>query len=458
MTAEDKMSKAERRQYLQRMQKRYKKAKRTEKTAMSDEMLIHTGMWRESLKRSMRSNLEPRPRSRQRGPKYKAEFDRELAKIWEATDYVCPERLTPNLVELAEKLASHQELRLTPTLKQQLEQVSVATVHRHLPRIPLAHRHRQPRPALNQHQQNIPTRIIPRNTALPGHFEVDLVYHCGDNLNGEFAFTLQLVDVATGWSGRRAILGRSYLVMEDALISLMTRIPFPIRELHPDNGSEFLNAHLLTFLKTRYPEIALSRSRPAHPNDNRLVEQKNHTLVRQYLGQRRFDTVTQTRFLNTIYDQLSDLYNYIQPAVAAFNIAILMRRPPVGGAGLHPVVVEELQIPLSIGARAAHGLCCGAGMIRGGTAIVCLVIGWHGAQLLQRALHAQTYRIQRLGLGYDLPAAYVRADSRLFLSPSFLSFAHHDPHLSVGCSHSWASWALVYADCSPFRVGISNCH
>ncbi len=315
MTADEKMSKEERRQYLQRMQKRYRHAKRSEKTALLDEMLIHTGMRRESLKRSMRSNLEARPRSRQRGPQYKAEFDRELAKIWEATDYVCPERLTPNLVELAEKLASHQELRLTPTLKQQLEQVSVATVRRHLPRIPLAERRRQPRPALNQHQQNIPTRMIPRNTAHPGHFEVDLVYHCGGDLDGEFVFTLQLIDVATGWSARRAILGRSYLVMEDALISLMTRIPFPIRELHPDNGGEFLNAHLITFLKTRYPEITLSRSRPAHPNDNRLVEQKNHTLVRQYLGQRRFDTVTQTRFLNTTYDQLSDLYNYIQPVM-----------------------------------------------------------------------------------------------------------------------------------------------
>jgi len=315
VTADEKMSKIERRQYLQRMQKRYKNAKRSEKTAMLDEMMIHTGMRRESLKRSMGSDLEGRPRSRQRGPKYKAEFDRELAKIWEATDYVCPERLTPNLVELAEKLASHQELRLTPSLKQQLQQVSVATVRRHLPRIPLAHRRRQPRPALNQHQQNIPTRIIPRNTAQPGHFEVDLVYHCGGDLDGEFVFTLQLIDVATGWSGRRAILGRSYLVMEDALISLMARIPFPIRELHPDNGSEFLNAHLLTFLKTQHPEITLSRSRPAHPNDNRLVEQKNHTLVRQYLGQRRFDTVTQTRFLNTTYDQLSDLYNFIQPVM-----------------------------------------------------------------------------------------------------------------------------------------------
>lgn len=117
MTADENMSKAERRQYLHRLQKRYRKAKRTEKTAVSDEMMMHTGMWRESLKRSMRSNLEPRPRSRQRCPKYMVEFDRELAKIWEAPDYVCPERLTHNLIQLAEQLASHRELNLTLTLK-----------------------------------------------------------------------------------------------------------------------------------------------------------------------------------------------------------------------------------------------------------------------------------------------------------------------------------------------------
>ena len=56
-------------------------------------------------------------------------------------------------------------------------------------------------------------------------------------------------------------------------------------------------------------------SRPSSPNDNRLVEQKNYTLVRQYLGDHRLDTVTQTRFLNTIYAKLDDLYNYIQPVM-----------------------------------------------------------------------------------------------------------------------------------------------
>ena len=98
-------------------------------------------------------------------------------------------------------------------------------------------------------------------------------------------------------------------------MTLRERIPFPILELHPDNGSEFININLLTFLHDHCPHIALSRSRPSFPNDNRLVEQKNHTLVRHYLGDRRLDTVTQTRFLNTIYDKLDDLYNFIQPVM-----------------------------------------------------------------------------------------------------------------------------------------------
>ena len=315
MIADEKMSIDERRQYVKRMQKRYQTAKRTQKTALLNEMEAYTGMHRVSLKRIINGKLERKARRRERGPAYGSEFDAALAKMWEATDYVCAERLTPNLVELAELLQTHDELMLTPTLKQQLSAVSVATVRRHLPRMPLAHRRRKPRPPQNQHQQSIPTRVIPRDTEMPGHFEMDLVHHCGDSATGEYVYTLQLIDVATGWSGRRAILGRSYLVVADALVTLMQRIPFPVLELHPDNGSEFLNAHLLTFLRDRYPFIALSRSRPSSPNDNRLVEQKNYTLVRQYLGDHRLDTVTQSRFLNTIYDKLDDLYNYIQPVM-----------------------------------------------------------------------------------------------------------------------------------------------
>jgi transposase InsO family protein len=315
VTADEKMSIEERRQYLKRMQPRYAAADRQEKTRLIDEMEKYTGMHRVSIKRLINGNLERKRRNQERGKAYRSEFDSALALIWEATDYVCAERLTPNLVSVAEMLEKHQKLYLTPTLRQQLTQVSIATVRRHLPRMPQAHRRRKPQPPLNQYQKQIPTRVIPRNIETPGHFEMDLVHHCGPQATGEYVYTLQLMDVATSWSGRRAILERSYLVVADALVTLFEQIPFDVRELHPDNGSEFLNHHLLTFLRTHYPRLSLSRSRPSFPNDNRLVEQKNYTLVRQYLGDHRLDTVTQTRFLNTIYAKLDDLYNFIQPVM-----------------------------------------------------------------------------------------------------------------------------------------------
>src|ERR1700738_1499896 len=80
--------------------------------------------------------------------------------------------------------------------------------------------------------------------------------------------------------------------------------PFPLKELHPDNGSEFFNAHLVRYWKEKVTGVKLSRSRPWHKNDNRLVEQKNDTLVRQYLGDLRLDTPEQIAALHTLYEDM----------------------------------------------------------------------------------------------------------------------------------------------------------
>ena len=125
---------------------------------------------------------------------------------------------------------------------------------------------------------------IPWDEAEPGHFEVDLVHHCGPSASGEYVHTLQMVDVATGWSERVAVLGRSFRVMRVGFQRCLERLPFPVLEIHPDNGSEFLNHHLVRFFRDTVQEVDLSRSRPYHKNDNRNVEQKNSTLVRAYLG------------------------------------------------------------------------------------------------------------------------------------------------------------------------------
>src|SRR3989442_672113 len=124
-----------------------------------------------------------------------------------------------------------------------------------------------------------------------------------------------MVDVATGWSERVAVLGRSQRAMEAGFRHILARLPFPIKELHPDNGPEFLNHHLVGFWGEQISGLTLSRSRPYQKNDNRFVEQKNDTLVRAYFGNERLDTDQQCLALNALYDQMWWYYNACQPVL-----------------------------------------------------------------------------------------------------------------------------------------------
>jgi hypothetical protein len=317
MAADDKMSLNERRKYLRQMQKRYRKASRQEKSQLLDEMQAVTGQHRKHLTRLMNGNLERQPRRRERGKTYGHEVAAAVAGIAESLDWVCAERLQPNLGWLADHLVRHGELRLTPAVRAKLDTASISTVRRLLaeqpherPRLP-----RQGPTQANHLRRDIPTRRIPWHEAAPGHFEVDLVHHCGPSSSGHYVHTFQMIDVATGWSERAATLGRSFLVMQDAFRRILARLPFPIREIHPDNGSEFLNDHLVRFWRAAVTDVQLSRSRPYHKNDNRIVEQKNFTLVRAYLGHDRLDTVAQTSLLNQLYDRMWLYYNFFQPAM-----------------------------------------------------------------------------------------------------------------------------------------------
>jgi hypothetical protein len=96
---------------------------------------------------------------------------------------------------------------------------------------------------------------------------------------------------------------------------ILARLPFPVLELHPDNGSEFLNDHLLRFWDEAARGLTWSRSRPYQKNDNRFVEQKNDSLVRAYFGSARLDTPAQCTALNAIYDQMWQYYNLFQPVL-----------------------------------------------------------------------------------------------------------------------------------------------
>jgi len=307
----------ERDKYLRKLQKRYRKASRHAKGKLLDEMETVTELHRKSLTRLMGSTIRRKPRQGRRGPTYGPQVEYALRVISESLDHICAERLKPNLVWMAHHLSQHGELEISSPLLDKLEKISISTVRRLLQRAP-RDRPRLPRKGperANRLAREIPARRIPWQEQEPGHFETDLVHHCGVSASGHYVHTLQMIDVATGWSERVATLGRSYLVMQDAFRRILARLLFPVLEVHPDNGSEFINYHLRRFWKEAADHIELSRSRAWQKNDNRFVEQKNDTLVRAYLGYDRLDTVEQTNLLNQLYDHMWLYYNFFQPVM-----------------------------------------------------------------------------------------------------------------------------------------------
>jgi hypothetical protein len=300
------------------MQGRYLGGTREERSRLLDELVVLTGLHRKSVVRLLKGpSLERQPRRRQRSREYGAAVDDALRVIWESLDYVCAERLTPALVSTAEQLVRHGEMAVTAEVLEQLGRISVSSVQRRLGRLgqdTMRLPRRGPERA-NKVAKAIPMRRIPWDTAEPGHFEIDLVHHSGPSSSGEFVHTFQMIDVATGWSERVAILGRGQAAMERGTRQIMARLPFPIKELHPDNGPEFLNHHLVRIWGEEITGLTLTRSRPYQKNDNRFVEQKNDTLVRAYLGQARLDTAEQCAALNALYDQLWVYYNLFQPVL-----------------------------------------------------------------------------------------------------------------------------------------------
>jgi hypothetical protein len=341
MPAEVKMTINERRKYLLRMRLRYVRASRGERSRLLDEMAHVTELHRKSLIRLMKAEPVRSPRQRQRGRTYGHEVDDAIRIIAESLDYICAERLTPSLLPTAQLLMAHGELAVSEPVLAQLGRISVRTVKRICQRLRQDERRlprRGPERALQVLRQ-IPAQRIPWDIGEPGHCEVDLVHHCGVSASGDYLHTLQMVDVATGWSERVAVLGRSGLVMEAGFRRILARLPFELVELHPDNGSEFLNHHIYRFFKTSLPDLSFSRSRPWQKNDNRFVEQKNQSLVRAYLGFDRLDTLAHVQLSNELYDKMWLYYNFFQPV-----LHIIEKTHRAAGAGARPQLQRRYDV------------------------------------------------------------------------------------------------------------------
>jgi hypothetical protein len=317
MPATEAMTIDERRKYLGIMTIRYARASKKERSHLLDDMEHCTGLDRKTLIRLLKGDLRRHPRQQQRGRTYDTAVGDVVRRVAESFDYVCAERLAPNLSWMARCLAQHGELTLFPSVEATLTQISVATTRRLLER-QAAPQRPLPRPVAgpaNPLTRDIPMTRIPWDEATPGHFEVDLVHHCGASTDGQYGHTLQLIDVATAWSERVGMLSRSNQAMQKALTRTRERLPFAILELHPDNGSEFFNTPVMAYFSQELQATLVSRSRPFHKNDNRFVEQKNASLVRAYVGHQRLDTTIQICLLNELYEKMWLFYNLFQPVM-----------------------------------------------------------------------------------------------------------------------------------------------
>jgi len=299
--------------------KRYLNAKtRREKTMILNEYCANTGLHRKyaitKIQEICFKDKEIRKRGRKK--KYSVQADILLIRVWKAYDRICGERLHPFLEEGIKKLKQFGHINPDKKIEAEVLGMSQSTVKRRI---------KKERKRLGKSQfsttkpgtllkKAIPIKTICWNENTPGYCEIDLVAHCGGSLSGDFIYTLQFVDICTTWTERKAVMGKGQLRVFEAIKEIRQLLPFVLKGIDSDNGSEFLNFQLMRYCNNN--NIEFTRSRPYMKKDNAHIEQKNYPLVRKVLGYDRFDTQKQLFLINSLYDNELRLYlNFFIPSL-----------------------------------------------------------------------------------------------------------------------------------------------
>lgn len=250
----------------------------------------------------------------QRPRKYDDAVCDYLLIFWEVLDYPCGKRLKRCLEPMVAKARQFKEMAVPRKEEAKLQQISPATIDRML-------KSERKKYELKCRSKTKPGTLLKKQIAIRsgvewdedavGYVELDLVGHDGGNTGGDYCFTLNVTDIKSGWTEMQAVRNKAQCWVFDALQDIRTRLPFDLKGIDSDNGSEFINAHLLSYCQEE--ALVFTRSRSYQKNDNCHVEQKNFTAVRNFVGYNRYDREEELALLNELYVHLRLYLNFFHP-------------------------------------------------------------------------------------------------------------------------------------------------
>ena len=309
------MSQRTRSEVLTKLRRRYQRAGAEHKRKLLDQAQELLGYHRKAAIRALRAPAAVRGPRLLTGRPVVYEpglLLRWLRPIWAATDYACGRRLVAMLPEWVPAYEQH-ERRLPEEVREKLLSASGRTLDRLLAPLRGGGLGRSlTRPGTLLRQQ-IPIRGSVWEAGKAGWLEVDTVALCGGSVAGEFVWMVDGVDYATTWVEVRAMWGRGQAGTLAALQDVEASLPFDLLGLDSDNGGEFLNHHVLSWLQKRQRPVFMTRSRPYKKDDNAHVEQKNWTHIRQCFGYERHDNPEVVEPINALvkgaYGQLLNYFH-----------------------------------------------------------------------------------------------------------------------------------------------------
>ena len=305
--------------YIEAIRKRYYQASKSEKSAILDELCAVTGFHRKHAIRILATGHKKAPKASGRQKQYSAESVIHLKKLWHVMGRICSKKM---VAAFPIWLDFYEAEGFGESVKKELMTMSSSTIDRYLKlyKRQFARTKRTGTVRAKTFLNEIPIKNIDTRNTKPGIVQADTVAHCGNSLTGQFIWTLTVTDEASGWTENRAIFGKSALSVISAFESIIRDVPFDIKQVNTDNGTEFINQRLKEYLNND-KKIEMTRSRAFRKNDNAYVEQKNFTHVREVFGYERLDKEEMVYVMNEIYKfHFNMLSNYFIPQLKATEV------------------------------------------------------------------------------------------------------------------------------------------